>query len=110
MEKLSIAIQKSGRLSEQSLELLKESGIKLANGDRKLLSTARNFPLEAVFLRDDDIPQYVYDKVSDVGIVGENVVREKGHDLEIVERLGFARCRLSIALPKGVKYTGIRVI
>ena len=108
MENLSIAIQKSGRLSEQSLELLKESGIKLANGERKLLSKASNFPLEAVFLRDDDIPQYVYDKVSDVGIVGENVVSEKGHDLQIIERLGFARCRLSIALPKGEKYDGIR--
>jgi ATP phosphoribosyltransferase len=107
MEKLSVAIQKSGRLSEQSLELLKESGVKLANGNRKLLSAASNFPLEAVFLRDDDIPQYVYDRVSDIGIVGENVVREKGHDLEIIERLGFARCRLSIALPKGEPYTGI---
>jgi ATP phosphoribosyltransferase len=108
MENLSIAIQKSGRLSEQSLELLKESGIKLANGERKLLSKASNFPLEAVFLRDDDIPQYVYDRVSDVGIVGENVVSEKGHDLQIIERLGFARCRMSIAVPKGEKYTGIR--
>lgn len=106
MEKLSIAIQKSGRLSEQSLELLKESGIKLANGDRKLLSTAGNFPLEAVFLRDDDIPQYVFDRVTDVGIVGENVVREKGHDLQIIERLGFARCRLSVALPKSETYGG----
>jgi ATP phosphoribosyltransferase len=107
MENLSIAIQKSGRLSEQSLELLKESGIKLANGNRKLLSAARNFPMEAVFLRDDDIPQYVFDKVTDVGIVGENVVLEKGHDLQIIERLGFARCRLSIALPKSEAYSGI---
>jgi len=107
MEKLRIAVQKSGRLSEQSLELLKESGVKLANGNRKLLSAARNFPLEAVFLRDDDIPQYVFDKVTDVGIVGENVVMEKGHDLEIIERLGFARCRMSIALPKGEIYNEI---
>ena len=107
MEKLSIAIQKSGRLSEQSLGLLKESGIKLANGNRKLLSASRNFPLEAVFLRDDDIPQYVFDKVTDVGIVGENVVMEKGHDLEIIERLGFARCRMSIALPKSEIYNGV---
>jgi len=107
MEKLSIAVQKSGRLSEQSLELLKESGVKLANGNRKLLSVARNFPLEAVFLRDDDIPQYVFDKVTDVGIVGENVVMEKGHDLEIIERLGFARCRMSIALPKGEIYNEV---
>jgi ATP phosphoribosyltransferase len=107
MEKISIAVQKSGRLSEQSLELLKESGVKLANGNRKLLSAARNFPLEAVFLRDDDIPQYVFDKVTDVGIVGENVVMEKGHDLEIIERLGFARCRMSIALPKGEIYNEV---
>jgi ATP phosphoribosyltransferase len=106
METLSIGIQKSGRLSEKSLELLKESGISLANGSRKLLSSSQNFPLKAVFLRDDDIPQYVYDRVTDVGIVGENVVREKGHELEIVERLGFARCRISIALPKSVKYRG----
>ena len=107
MENLSIAIQKSGRLSEQSLDLLKESGISLANGNRKLLSAARNFPLEAVFLRDDDIPQYVFDGVTDVGIVGENVIREKGFDLQITERLGFARCRLSIALPKSEEYKGI---
>lgn len=107
MEKLSIAIQKSGRLSEQSMELLNEAGITLSNGSRKLLSASRNFPLEAVFLRDDDIPQYVFDKVTDVGIVGENVVMEKGHDLQIIERLGFARCRLSIALPKGAAYNGI---
>jgi ATP phosphoribosyltransferase len=106
MENLSIGIQKSGRLSEKSLELLKESGISLTNGSRKLLSSSQNFPLKAVFLRDDDIPQYVFDRVTDVGIVGENVVREKGHELEIVERLGFARCRMSIALPKSVKYSG----
>ncbi len=106
MEKLSVGIQKSGRLSEKSLELLKESGISLANGSRKLLSSSPNFPLEAVFLRDDDIPQYVFDSVTDIGIVGENEVREKGHDLEIVERLGFARCRMSIAIPREMEYKG----
>jgi len=106
MENLTIGLQKSGRLSEKSIELLKESGISLANGSRKLLSSSRNFPLEAVFLRDDDIPQYVFDRVTDVGIVGENVVKEKGHELQIVERLGFARCRMSIALPKNIEYTG----
>jgi len=106
MEKISIGIQKTGRLSEKSLDLLKESGITLANGSRKLLSTSQNFPLEAVFLRDDDIPQYVFDGVTDAGIVGENVVREKDHELQIVERLGFARCRMSIALPKGMDYSG----
>ncbi|MFC2115704.1 ATP phosphoribosyltransferase [Bacteroidota bacterium] len=108
MENLRIGIQRSGRLSEKSLELLKESGISLANGSRKLLSASQNFPLEALYLRDDDIPQYVFDRVTDLGIVGENVVREKGHDLRIVERLGFARCRMSIALPKNVEYNGIK--
>jgi len=106
MEKLSVAIQKSGRLSERSLDLLKESGISLANGKGNLKAASRNFPLEAFFLRDDDIPQYVYDRVTDVGIVGENMVVEKGQDLDIVERLGFARCRMSLALPKAVKYGG----
>jgi len=106
MENLSIGIQKSGRLSEKSLELLKESGIGLANGSRKLLSSSQNFPLEAVFLRDDDIPQYVFDGVTDVGIVGENIVREKRHELQIAERLGFARCRMSIAVPKSTEYSG----
>jgi ATP phosphoribosyltransferase len=106
MERLSIGIQKSGRLSEKSLELLRESGINLANGSRKLLSSSQNFPLEAVFLRDDDIPQYVFDRVTDVGIVGENIVREKGLELEIVERLGFARCRMSLAVPRNTPYGG----
>lgn len=106
MENLSIGIQKSGRLSERSLELLKESGIVLTNGSRKLLSPSANFPMEAVFLRDDDIPRYVFDGVTDVGIVGENVVREKDLGLDIVEKLGFARCRMSIAIPRGEKYGG----
>jgi len=104
MEKLSIAIQKSGRLNEKSLDLLKESGIDLVNGKGTLKAASRNFPLEAFFLRDDDIPEYVSDQVTDVGIVGENVVLEKGQDLEIVERLGFARCRMSLALPKSFEY------
>jgi ATP phosphoribosyltransferase len=106
MEKLSVAIQKSGRLSEKSLDLLKESGIDLANGKGTLKASSRNFPLEAFFLRDDDIPEYVSDKVTDVGIIGENVVLEKGQDLEIIERLGFARCRMSLALPKAINYQG----
>lgn len=106
MEKLSVAIQKSGRLSEKSLDLLKEAGIALNNGKGTLKSASRNFPLEVFFLRDDDIPEYVSDQVTDVGIVGENVVLEKGQDLDIVERLGFARCRMSLALPKAVRYRG----
>jgi ATP phosphoribosyltransferase len=106
MKKLGVAIQKSGRLNEKSLDLLRESGIDLVNGRGTLKAASRNFPLEAFFLRDDDIPQYVSDQVTDVGIVGENVVLEKGQDLEIVERLGFARCRMSLAVPKSEEYNG----
>ncbi|KPK84116.1 MAG: ATP phosphoribosyltransferase [Bacteroides sp. SM23_62_1] len=106
MEKLKIAIQKSGRLHEKSLELLKDSGINLPNGSGKLLSAARDFPLEILFVRDDDIPEYVADGVADTGIVGENVVAEKGFRLKIMERLGFARCRLSLAIPRNVDYPG----
>ncbi len=106
MERLKIAVQKSGRLSEKSLELIKEAGIGLNNGERKLVSVSSNFPLEILFLRDDDIPQYVNDKVADIGIVGENVIMEKPCEVEIVYRLGFARCHLSLAVPKNVEYTG----
>lgn len=106
MEKLKIAIQKSGRLSEKSLDVIAETGINLNNGSRKLISLASNFPLEILFLRDDDIPQYVADGVADAGIVGENVMMESGNQLEILERLGFARCRLSLAVPKSVNYAG----
>jgi ATP phosphoribosyltransferase len=104
---LRIAIQKSGRLQEGSLALLKESGLSFSNGKDQLKAQARNFPVEVLFLRDDDIPQYVEDKVADVGIVGENVVAEKQKKNEIVKRLDFAKCRLSLALPKGDTYTGI---
>jgi ATP phosphoribosyltransferase len=108
MEKLRVAIQKSGRLSEKSLELLKESGISLNNGSRKLRSLAQVFPLEVIYLRDDDIPQYVEDGVAHIGIVGENEYAEKECDVELVERLGFSRCRLSLALPKSEPYGGIQ--
>lgn len=101
---LKIAIQKSGRLYEQSVQLLKECGIELNNGNRQLKVKAFNFPAEAYFLRDDDIPQYVSDNVADVGIVGENVVFEKEKDLNVVVKLGFGRCRLSIAVPKSMNY------
>jgi ATP phosphoribosyltransferase len=107
MSLLKIAIQKSGRLSEKSLELISEAGISLANGDRKLISKASNFPIEILFLRDDDIPQYVADGVADIGIVGENVILEKKSRVEIVERLGFGKCRLSLAIPKAVDYKGV---
>jgi ATP phosphoribosyltransferase len=106
MEKLKIAIQKSGRLSEKSLAMIAEAGINLNNGSRKLISLASNFPLEILFLRDDDIPQYVADGVADAGIVGENMLAESGNKLKILQRLGFARCRLSLAVEKSADYKG----
>jgi ATP phosphoribosyltransferase len=107
MEKLRIAIQKSGRLSEKSLNLLKEAGISLNNGSRKLRSVAQSFPLEVIYLRDEDIPQYVEDGVAHIGIVGENEYAEKAKEAELVERLGYSRCRLSIAIPKSEDYGGL---
>jgi ATP phosphoribosyltransferase len=104
---LKIAIQKSGRLYEDSVKLLKECGIDLNNGNKQLKTVASNFPVEVYFLRDDDIPQYVFDKVADIGIVGENVLLEKQKDLTLVQRLGFSKCRLSIAVPKGNAYQSI---
>ncbi len=104
MEKIKIAIQKSGRLSEQSLQLLKEAGISLNNNDRKLIAIASNFPLEILFLRDDDIPQYVADKVADLGIVGENIIMEKAFSVDTVLKLGFGKCRLSLAIPRNEEY------
>lgn len=103
--KLKIAIQKSGRLHEDSLRLLKECGIDISNGGNKLKSTAANFPLEVYFLRDDDIPQYVEDAVADAGIVGENVVYEKRKQVEVMEKLGFGKCRLSIAVDKNETFS-----
>lgn len=107
-EKLKIALQRSGRLSEDSLNLLKRCGVRFSNGLGKLRSDAENFPLEIFFLRDDDIPEYVADGVADVGIVGENVLAETGKTAEIVEKLNFGRCRLSIAVPKNFEYRSIR--
>lgn len=105
--KLKIAIQTKGRLNVDSMELINESGIKLAVGKRKLIASAKNFPLEALFLRDDDIPQTVADAVADVGIVGENEMLEKQENVIIAKRLGFSKCRLSLAIPKSIDYTGI---
>ncbi|MDD2512820.1 MAG: ATP phosphoribosyltransferase [Proteiniphilum sp.] len=107
MDKIKIAIQKSGRLSEKSLDLLTECGIRVSNGNRKLKTEARNFPMEIFFLRDDDIPQYVEQGVADIGILGENEVWEKDKDVQIVEQLGFGNCRLSLAIPKDEQYTGL---
>jgi ATP phosphoribosyltransferase len=104
---LRIAIQKSGRLQEGSLQLLKESGLSFSNGKDQLKAPARNFPAEVLFLRDDDIPQYVEDNVADVGIVGENVVAEKQKDIKVVKRLDFAKCRLSLAVPRSENYVGL---
>jgi ATP phosphoribosyltransferase len=106
-QKLKIAMQKSGRLSDDSVKLLKTCGIKLANGLGELKSVAQNFPLEIFFLRDDDIPQYIADGVADIGIVGENVLAEAQKEAEIVERLGFGKCRLSLAVPKSFQYQSI---
>jgi ATP phosphoribosyltransferase len=105
---LKIAIQKSGRLYEDSIKLLKECGIELNNGNKQLKAVAFNFPLEVYFLRDDDIPQYVYDGVADIGIVGENVLLETAKDIDLVYRLGFGKCRLSVAVPKTIEYTSIK--
>lgn len=105
-ERLKIAIQKKGRLNEGSLKLLKECGIGFSNGGGRLKASASGFPLDLLFLRDDDIPQYVQDGVADIGILGENEVLEKAKDVDIIERLGFSKCRLSLALPKEIEYTG----
>ena len=101
---LKIAIQKSGRLNDDSIRLLKDCGIDLKNGLNKLKTEADNFPLEVYFLRDDDIPQYVEDAVADIGIVGENVVYEKNRKIRVVEQLGFGKCRLSVAVGRGENY------
>lgn len=108
MNKLKIAIQKSGRLSEKSLELLKECGIKIPDFKSKLKNSATNFPLEILFLRDDDIPKYVEQGIVDIGIIGENEVLEQSKDVTLVRKLGFANCRLSLAIPKEQEYSGIR--
>lgn len=105
---LKLAVQKSGRLHDDSMRLLKECGIGISNGANKLKTEASNFPLQVFFLRDDDIPQYVEDAVADIGIVGENVVYEKNKPVEIVEKLGFGACRLSIAVARGERYTSVQ--
>lgn len=105
---LRIAVQKSGRLSEDSLKLIKECGIQFNNGTGKLKSDSTNFPAEFLFLRDDDIPGYVADGVADIGIVGENVAVETNKPVVTVEKLGFSKCRLSIAIPRSHEYLGIQ--
>nr|WP_319570854.1 ATP phosphoribosyltransferase [uncultured Draconibacterium sp.] len=107
MEKLKIAIQTKGRLNEDSMGLINEAGIGLSVGKRKLVSEAKNFPMDALFLRDDDIPQTVADGVADIGVVGENEMAEKEENVVIAKRLGFSKCRLSLAIPKSIDYPGV---
>jgi ATP phosphoribosyltransferase len=107
VNKLKIAIQKSGRLYDDSVKLLKDCGIDLKNGVNKLRTESDNFPVEVYFLRDDDIPQYVEDGVADIGIVGENVLYEKNKKVELIEPLGFGKCRLSIAVGRSESYEGV---
>lgn len=107
MSRLKIAIQKSGRLNEASLSILRECGIIIPNGTGKLIAESSNFPIDILFLRDDDIPQYVHQKVADLGIVGENVLFESRKQVLMLKKLGIAKCRLSLAIPKGIPYTGI---
>lgn len=105
---LRIAVQKSGRLSEESLSLIKECGIKVNNGTGKLKAEASNFPMEFLFLRDDDIPGYVQDGIADLGIVGANEAEEKDKNVDWVKKLGFSKCRLSLAIDKNQTYNGIQ--
>ena len=104
--RLKLAIQKSGRLNQDSMQLLKECGIDISNGINQLKADASNFPIEVFFLRDDDIPQYVQDGVADIGFVGENVVYEKAKKVEVAYRPGFGKCRLSFAIQKGEEFIG----
>ena len=104
---IRIAIQKSGRLNQDSLRLLKDCGISIDNGKDQLKAAVRNFPMEVFFLRNGDIPQYIRDGVVDLAILGENLLAEKGSDLSIIEKLGFSKCRVSIAVPKGVSFSKI---
>ena len=105
--RLKIAIQTKGRLNEDSMQLINETGISLNPGRRTLVASSKNFPMDALFLRDDDIPQTVADSVADIGIVGENEMVEKDENVVIAKRLGFSKCRLSLAIPKSLEYNGL---
>ena len=105
---IKIAIQKSGRLNEESLGILKKCGISIDNGKDQLKAPARNFPMEVLYLRNGDIPQYLRDGVVDLAIIGENLIYEKGKDLTIIENLGFSKCRVSIAVPKEVDFNDLK--
>ncbi|WP_299222707.1 ATP phosphoribosyltransferase [uncultured Aquimarina sp.] len=108
MSKIKIAIQKSGRLNQDSVQILKDCGISIDNGKDQLKAATRNFPMEVMFLRNGDIPQYLRDGVVDIAIIGENVLVEKGKDITIAERLNFSKCKVSLAVPKDVEYNSIK--
>lgn len=108
MNTLKIAIQKSGRLNEESLQMLKDCGISINNGNDQLKAEASNFPLEILFLRNSDIPQYLIDGVVDAAIVGDNLLVEKGQNITVAEKLGFSKCRVSVAVPKNFQYNSIQ--
>lgn len=108
MTKIRIAIQKAGRLNEESIEILKECGISIDNGRDQLKASSRNFPMEVFYLRNGDIPQYLRDGVVDIAIIGENVLIEKGEDILVAEKLGFSKCKVSLAVPKSVKYDSVK--
>ena len=105
---IRLAVQKSGRLNLESLKILEDCGISIDNGKDQLKTSARNFPMEVFFLRNSDIPQYVRDGVVDLAIIGENLLVEKGADLEVLEKLGFSKCKVSIAVPKELKFKGLK--
>ena len=104
---LRIAVQSKGRLYEDTMNLLAEADIKISNSKRTLLVQSSNFPIEVLYLRDDDIPQSVASGVADIGIVGENEFVERNEDADIIDRLGFSKCRLSLAIPKAIEYPGV---
>ena len=108
MKKLNIAIQKSGRLYDDSLKIIKDCGISIDNGKDQLKASARNFPLEVFYLRNGDIPQYLRDGIIDAAIIGENTLVEKGEDISIIEYLGFSRCKIALAVPKDQEYSGMK--
>ena len=107
MDTIKVAVQKSGRLNEDSLKILKDCGVSIDNGRDQLRASARNFPMEVFYLRNGDIPQYLQDGVVDIAILGENVLIEKGSGIAVVEKLGFSKCRVSIAVPKSVEYNSL---
>ena len=105
---IRLAVQKSGRLNQESLKILEDCGISIDNGKDQLKTSARNFPIEVFFLRNSDIPQYIRDGVVDLAIIGENLLVEKGTDLQVLEKLGFSKCKVSIAVPKELKFKGLK--